>query len=107
MGITISIFFSGEHKTPEYIQNIHPFGKVPAIDDDGFKMIESIAILRYLARKYKVPDHWYPEDIEKQAKVDEFLEWQHMFHRIPLSIYFIKSVILKLVLQTGKLCTVI
>lgn len=83
---------SGEHKTSNYINNVHPFGKVPAINDNGFKLIESIAILRYLARKYDVPDHWYPKDIEKQARVDEFLEWQHLFQRVPLSLYFITMV---------------
>ncbi|KAK6638437.1 hypothetical protein RUM44_008866 [Polyplax serrata] len=81
----------GEHKNPEYVENIHRFGKVPAIDDDGFKMIESIAILKYLSRKYNVPDNWYPKDIKKQAKVDEFLEWQHISKRVPLSMYFINA----------------
>ncbi|KAL0272169.1 UNVERIFIED_CONTAM: hypothetical protein PYX00_005248 [Menopon gallinae] len=91
---------SGEHMTKEYIQNVHQFGKVPAIDDDGFKMIESIAILRYLARKYNVPDHWYPKDLQKQARVDEFLEWQHIGARAPLAMYFRTLFLVPMV--TGK-----
>jgi len=33
------------------------------------------AILRYLAAKYKVPDHWYPRKLEDRSRVDEYLEW--------------------------------
>jgi glutathione S-transferase len=30
-----------------------PFQQIPAIDDDGFVLYESAAILAYIARKYK------------------------------------------------------
>jgi len=67
---------SGETKKPEY-KEVNPFGKVPAIDDDGFILFESHAILRYLHRTHKTPDHWYPSDPKKVAKIDAYLDWHH------------------------------
>lgn len=39
----------------------------------------SVAILKYLAQKYSstVADHWYPADLKQQARVNEYLAWQH------------------------------
>ena len=37
----------GEPKTPEHLER-HPFGKVPVVDVDGFRLIETAAITRYL-----------------------------------------------------------
>jgi glutathione S-transferase len=37
----------GEPKSPEHLQR-HPFGKVPVVDIDGFRVIETPAITRYL-----------------------------------------------------------
>ncbi|XP_066937414.1 glutathione S-transferase theta-1-like isoform X3 [Macrobrachium rosenbergii] len=77
----------GEHRTEEYAQ-INPFQLVPAIDDNGFKLTESVAILRYLSRKPNVPDHWYPKELQAQAKVDEYLEWQHLNTRLNCAMFF-------------------
>ena len=48
----------------------------------------SVAILRYLARDRKVAEHWYPSDLKKQAKVDEYLEWQHLNTRLFCAMFF-------------------
>jgi glutathione S-transferase len=40
----------GELRGPEYLR-VNPFGLVPAIDDDGFKLFESAAIVLYVAEK--------------------------------------------------------
>lgn len=47
-------FMRGEHKQPAYLA-INPMGQVPAIDDGGFKMAESLAIPLYLAMKVGSP----------------------------------------------------
>jgi len=67
---------------------VNPFRKVPAIDDNGFKLSESVAMLRYLAREKAVDDHWYPRDLKSQAKVDEYLEWQHVNTRLFCAMFF-------------------
>ncbi|XP_041346981.1 glutathione S-transferase theta-1-like, partial [Gigantopelta aegis] len=65
----------GEHRTNEDFLKVSANKTVPAIDDNGFKLFESAAIMKYLAAKHNVPDHWYPKDIEKRAKIDEYLSW--------------------------------
>ncbi|KIM22232.1 hypothetical protein M408DRAFT_323893 [Serendipita vermifera MAFF 305830] len=40
-----------EHKSESWLKN-HPFGQMPFIDDDGFVLFESRAIIRYIATKY-------------------------------------------------------
>jgi glutathione S-transferase len=47
---TINLY-AGEHKSPEFLK-ISPMGKVPVINDDGFVMAESGAIVTYLADRH-------------------------------------------------------
>lgn len=62
----------GENQTEEY-KKLHPAGKVPAIDDDGFVLFESDAIAKYLAASQRSP--LYPEDIKQRAKVDQWMDF--------------------------------
>jgi glutathione S-transferase len=48
----------------------------------------SVGILRYLCREKNVEDRWYPADSKQQAKVDEYLEWQHLDTRLSCATYF-------------------
>src|SRR5512134_3249873 len=50
----------GVNNTPEY-RALNPNGLVPTIDDDGFVLWESHAIVRYLARRHGRGTLW-PED---------------------------------------------
>ncbi|KAF0297405.1 Glutathione S-transferase theta-1 [Amphibalanus amphitrite] len=49
---------------------------------------KSVAILRYLCRQYPVADHWYPADPQRQARVDEYMAWQHNNTRLQCAMYF-------------------
>ena len=62
----------GEHRTPEF-KAINPNGLVPTLDDDGFLLTESGAIVRYLADK--TGSDAYPRDLRERARVDEAIEW--------------------------------
>ncbi|XP_050087124.1 glutathione S-transferase theta-1-like [Anopheles aquasalis] len=81
-----------EQKTPEYRANVNRFGKVPCIveqDEGDFRLAESVAIYRYLAREHRLSDHWYPlADSIRQARIDEYLSWQHLNLRADVSLYF-------------------
>ncbi|KAG8711924.1 hypothetical protein FRC08_015247 [Ceratobasidium sp. 394] len=50
--VTIDLM-KGEHKQPEYMEKLHPFGMIPVLEDeDGTKIYESRSISRYLIAKY-------------------------------------------------------
>src|SRR5512139_2613628 len=44
----------GEHKRPEFLA-LHPFGKIPVLEDDGFVLYETRAITAYLDEKLGGP----------------------------------------------------
>jgi glutathione S-transferase len=82
----------GEHLEEEF-KKINPFHLVPVIDDNGFKLTESVAILKYLADKYHVADHWYPNDLQRRALVDKYMAWQHLNLRLFGAMVFRTQVI--------------
>ncbi len=55
-----------EQKNPEYLK-IHPFGQVPALDDDGFIVYDSTIINEYLEDEYPHPP-LLPNDSEGRAR---------------------------------------
>ncbi len=64
----------GRVETPEYLA-LNPNGLVPTIEDDGFVLYESNAIVRYLAARYGGGTLW-PGDIRARADIDRWMEWQ-------------------------------
>lgn len=63
----------GVNNTPEF-RAMNPNGLVPLIDDDGFVLWESHAIVRYLARKHGLGT-LYPADPHAAADADRWMEW--------------------------------
>ena len=64
----------GGNNTPEYLA-MNPNGLVPVIDEDGFILYESNAIVRYLAARHGAGTLW-PEDLRARADADRWMEWQ-------------------------------
>jgi len=67
----------GVVKTPEY-QKMNPNSLVPTIDDDGFVLWESHAIVRYLAAKHGAGTLW-PADLKQRADSDRWMDWAYTF----------------------------
>ena len=63
---------NGAHKAPEFLR-ISPFGLVPAIDDSGYTLADSNAILTYLAQTYAAGSNWIPADPKEAAEVQRWL----------------------------------
>lgn len=63
----------GVNNTPEY-RAMNPNGLVPLIDDGGFLLWESHAIVRYLARKHG-HGSLCPADPQQAAEADRWMEW--------------------------------
>jgi glutathione S-transferase len=64
----------GVVNTPQY-RNLNPNGLVPTVEDDGFVLWESNAIVRYLAAKHSAGKIW-PEDLKVRAEADKWMDWQ-------------------------------
>ncbi|KAK9874708.1 hypothetical protein WA026_005527 [Henosepilachna vigintioctopunctata] len=65
-------FGAGDHMTHEFAKK-NPQKEIPVLDDDGFLLGESNAILQYLADKYGKTDEFYPKDVQKRAIVNHRL----------------------------------
>lgn len=61
----------GNTKAEPHISR-HPFGRIPAIDDDGFELYETQAILRYINRLRADPP-LIPADPRTEARMNQFM----------------------------------
>jgi glutathione S-transferase len=63
----------GKNHEPAYLA-INPNGLVPTLDDDGFTLWESNAIMRYLAGKFGHAIE--PKDPKTRALAHQWMDWQ-------------------------------
>jgi glutathione S-transferase len=60
-------FLAREHKGPAFLAK-NPYGRVPVLEEDGFVLLESTAILEYLEARYPSPP-LVPADARGRALV--------------------------------------
>jgi len=61
----------GEQKSDDHSRR-NPFGRVPAIEHEGWTLFESNAIVRYIANLTE--NEFYPREPRKRAQVDQWID---------------------------------
>ena len=64
----------GEHRRPEYLE-INPHARVPALAVEGEVITENIAIINYIAHKWRAPGSVPTGDAIVAAKCNRLLSW--------------------------------
>ena len=67
------IDFAINEQKADWYTAINPNGRIPALDDDGFTLFESGAILMYLAEK---TGQFFPADVQGRSRVVQWLMFQ-------------------------------
>ncbi|HTV22279.1 MAG TPA: glutathione S-transferase N-terminal domain-containing protein [Polyangiaceae bacterium] len=68
---------AGAHKHPSHVER-HPFGVIPVLDDGGWLLYESRAIIRHLDRRDGAPS-LVPSALTEQALMDQWLSVDQSF----------------------------
>ena len=89
----------GEHMNPDFVA-LNPNHKIPVfVDDDGFTLWESTAIMQYLAKK-ESGHTLYSDDIKEQADINRWLHW-NIAHWSPACGVYVFEYLVKNFLNLG------
>ena len=84
---------------PDFVA-LNPNHKIPTfIDDDGFTLWESTAIMKYLAKK-ESGHTLYPDDLKLQADIDRWMCW-NIAHWSPACGVYVFEYLVKNFLNLG------
>ena len=70
----VPVHFLGEAQKPEFLK-INPNGRIPALEDDGLVLFESLAINLHLARKYDAGKGLWPKSPDDQSRAIQWSIW--------------------------------
>lgn len=70
----VEVHFTKARESPELV-GVNPNARIPAIDDDGFQLYESMAINLYLAKKYGAGSDLVPPSLEDEARTIQWSFW--------------------------------
>jgi glutathione S-transferase len=77
LGLAYDRIDAGRHfgvvRTPAFLA-LNPNGLVPTIDDNGFVVWESNAIVRYLSAQHASGGLW-PTDLRTRSQADRWMDW--------------------------------
>ncbi|CAH2040329.1 unnamed protein product, partial [Iphiclides podalirius] len=79
-------YSKGEHMTAEYAL-MNPQKEIPVLDDNGFYLSESNAILQYICDKYAPGNELYPQDAKVRAIVNHRLCFNLSTYYANISVY--------------------
>jgi glutathione S-transferase len=77
----------GQTKTAEYLA-MNPTSLVPTLDDNGFILWESNAILRYICQSYATVSDLFPPEPRARAVIDHWMDFQQTTLNRPQSVIF-------------------
>jgi glutathione S-transferase len=78
----------GGTNSPQY-RAMNPPGLVPTLEENGFSLFESNAILRYLCNACAPGSDWYPAAPRARAPVDAWMDMQQTLLTPPQSRMFV------------------
>lgn len=88
--LTLVDLRKGEHKHPAHLQR-HPYGVIPVLEDDGFRIYESRAIIRYLDAKYP-NNKLTPKDVHNYGRMEQWISVEQSYFSGP-AIQLIKQLL--------------
>ncbi len=81
----------GKAKESADYTKLNPNGLIPTIDDDGFVLWESNAIVRYLAAKH-ANGSLFPGDLRVRADADRWMDWQATVLAPPTAVVLLQTI---------------